>query len=83
MRAKSKKAINLGLIPLNNALKVIAAQLGLDGNLSTAYARNSYVTHLISELYISEIFVKQMVGHSTGKKNVTAGYNNPTPQKKT
>lgn len=76
-----KKAINLGLIPLNNALKVIAAQLGLDGNLSTAYARNSYVTHLISELYISEIFVKQMVGHSTAK-NVTAGYNNPTPKKR-
>jgi hypothetical protein len=32
-------------------------------------------------MYISEIFVKQMVGHSTGK-NVTAGYNNPSPKKR-
>ncbi len=79
--SRIKKAINRALIPLNSSLKIIAAQLDIDRNLSTAYARNSYITHLISELYISEIFVKQMVGHSTGK-DVTAGYNNPTPKKR-
>ena len=78
---KIKDAIQLALNPINNSLKVIAAQLGIDRNLSTAYTRNSYVTHLTSEMYISEIFVKQMVGHSTGK-NVTAGYNNPSPKKR-
>lgn len=78
---KIKDAIQLALNPINGSLKVIAAQLGIDRNLSTAYTRNSYITYLTSEMYISEIFVKQMVGHSTGK-NVTAGYNNPSAKKR-
>ena len=76
-----KDAISLALNPINSALKTIAAQLNIDGNISTAYTRNSYITHLISEMYLNEIFVKQMVGHST-KKDVTAGYNRITPKKR-
>lgn len=78
---KIKDAIQLALNPINSSLKVIAAQLGINRSLSTTYTLNSYVTYLTSEMYISEIFVKQVVGHSTGK-NVTAGYNNPSAKKR-
>lgn len=76
-----KKAISIALTPINEALKKIAIELGLPDDLSTGTARNSYITHLISEEMISEIVVKKMVGHST-RKNTTAGYVNLTPEKR-
>lgn len=83
--AKNEKEINYAiaqaLLPINSSLKTIAAQLGVDPELSTSYTRNSYITHLVSELYINPIVVKQMVGHST-RADVTAGYNNLTAKKR-
>lgn len=83
--AKSEKeikdAIALALLPINSSLKMIATQLGIDPDISTSYTRNSYITHLVSELYINPIVVKQMVGHST-RSDVTAGYNNLTAKKR-
>lgn len=76
-----KDAINLALGPINNALKTIAYDLELDPNLSTSYTRNSYITHLTSELLINPIVVRKMVGHSTSK-DVTAGYVNLTAKKR-
>ena len=38
------------------------------------------MTHMISEEYLSEIIVKQMVGHST--RDVTSKYNTLTPKKR-
>ena len=76
-----KTVISDALVPINSSLKIIASDLELDPELSTSYTRNSYITHLTSELYISDILVKQMVGHST-RNDVTAGYNNPTPKKR-
>lgn len=78
---KIKEAINLALTPINNALKTIAYDLELDSDLSTSYTRNSYITHLVSEFYISPLVVRKMVGHST-KKDVTAGYVSLTPKKR-
>ena len=76
-----KTVISDALVPINSSLKIIASDLELDPELSTSYTRNSYITHLTSELYISDILVKQMVGHST-RNDVSAGYNNPTPKKR-
>lgn len=76
-----KNAINCALTPINNALKTIAYDLELDPNLSTAYSRNSYITHLIGEMFISPIVVRKMVGHSTAK-DVTAGYVTLTPKRR-
>lgn len=69
------------LEPINANLKTIAAELGLNTDISTNWARHSYVTHLLSELMLSETVVKQMIGHSV-KGNVTAGYNHLTPKKR-
>ena len=79
--SKIKQVIADAITSINSNLKIIAAQLELDPGLSTSYTRNSYITYLTSELYISDILVKQMVGHST-RKDVTAGYNNVTPEKR-
>lgn len=73
--------INLALDPINSSLKQIATALELDPNISTSYTRNSYISHLVSEMYVNPIIVRKMVGHST-KKDVTAGYVNITPKKR-
>jgi integrase len=73
--------IRLRLDPINSSLKVIANELGMDPALSTSYTRNSYITHLTSELLVNPIVVRKMVGHST-RKDVTAGYVNITPKKR-
>ncbi len=78
---KIKEAINLALNPINSLLKVIANNLELDPEISTSYTRNSYITHLTSEMYVNPIVVRKMVGHST-KKDVTAGYVNLTAKKR-
>jgi len=78
---KIKEAINSALAPINSSLKIIAEKLELDPELSTSYSRNSYITHLTTEMYVNPIVVKKMVGHST-KKDVTAGYVNLTPKKR-
>ncbi len=76
-----KKQINLSLQPINTSLKVIASELEIDPSLSTGHARNSYISYLTSELLISPIVVRKMVGHST-KQDVTAGYVNLTAKKR-
>ncbi len=76
-----KRETRLKLEPINSSLKYIANELELDPNISTSFTRNSYITHLTSELLINPIVVKKMVGHST-KKDVTAGYVNLTPKKR-
>ncbi|WP_436418188.1 phage integrase SAM-like domain-containing protein [Petrimonas sulfuriphila] len=78
---KIKEAINFALDPINSSLKIIANKLELDPEISTSYTRNSYITHLTSEMYVNPIVVRKMVGHST-KKDVTAGYVNLTPKKR-
>ncbi|MDK2978829.1 MAG: hypothetical protein PWP52_1543 [Bacteroidales bacterium] len=70
--AKIKKEIRIALDPINSALKVIAKDLELNPDLSTSYTRNSYISHLTSELLVNPIVVRKMVGNST-KKDVTAG----------
>ena len=74
-------AMRLNLDPINTSLKQIANELELDPNLSTSYTRNSYITHLTSELLVNPIVVRKMVGHST-RKDVTAGYVNLTAKKR-
>jgi integrase/recombinase XerD len=74
-------AMRLNLDPINTSLKQIANELGLDPDLSTSYTRNSYITHLTSELLVNPIVVRKMVGHST-KKDVTAGYVKLTAKKR-
>jgi integrase len=76
-----KKVINSETRKINSNLKVIASDLEIDPDLSTNYARHSYMTHLLSEEYLNDIIVKQMVGHSTND-NVTAGYNHLTTKKR-
>lgn len=76
-----KKRNRRDLDTINANLKIIAAEIGLNTDISTNWARHSYVTHLLSELMLSETVVKQMVGHSV-KGNVTAGYNHLTPKKR-
>ena len=76
-----KRETRLKLEPINSSLKYIANELDLDPNITTSYTRNSYITHLTSELLINPIVVKKMVGHST-KKDVTAGYVKLTPKKR-
>lgn len=76
-----KKLNRRDLDPINSNLKIMAAELGLNTDVSTNWVRHSYMTHLLSELMLSETVIKQMVGHST-KKDVTAGYNHLTPKKR-
>lgn len=64
---------------INNSLTVIGAMLGL-GNISTSTARNSYMTHLETELMYSTNVTKQMVGHKVS--DVTGGYVNLNPKKR-
>jgi integrase/recombinase XerD len=73
--------IRLRLDPINTSLKQIAYELGLDPELSTSYTRNSYITHLASELIVNPIVVRKMVVHST-KKDVTASYVKLTAKKR-
>lgn len=73
--------MRLELDPINSSLKYIANELELDPELTTSYTRNSYITHLTSELLVNPIVVKKMVGHST-KKDVTAGYVKLTAKKR-
>jgi integrase len=74
-------AMRLSLDLINTSLKQIANELGLDPELSTSYTRNSYITHLTSELLVNPIVVRKMVGHST-RKDVTAGYVKLTSKKR-
>ena len=76
-----KRQINFALDPINSSLKQIATALELDPNISTSYTRNSYISHLVSEMFVNPIIVRKMVGHST-KKDVTAGYVNLTAKKR-
>ena len=76
-----KRQINFALEPINSSLKQIATALELDPNISTSYTRNSYISHLVSEMFVNPIIVRKMVGHST-KKDVTAGYVNLTTKKR-
>jgi integrase/recombinase XerD len=76
-----KRQINIALDPINSSLKQIATALELDPNISTSYTRNSYISHLVSEMFVNPIIVRKMVGHST-KKDVTAGYVNLTAKKR-
>ncbi len=66
---------------INSNLKIVAGNMGLNTEISTNWARHSYITHLISEEMLNEIVVKQMVGHSL-KGNITALYNTLTPKKR-
>ena len=75
------RQINFALEPINSSLKQIATALKLDPNISTSYTRNSYISHLVSEMFVNPIIVRKMVGHST-KKDVTAGYVNLTAKKR-
>ncbi|MEA5081371.1 MAG: phage integrase SAM-like domain-containing protein [Bacteroidota bacterium] len=75
------RQINFALEPINSSLKQIATALELDPNISTSYTRNSYISHLVSEMFVNPIIVRKMVGHST-KKDVTAGYVNLTAKKR-
>jgi hypothetical protein len=79
--SKIKNKIITTLDPINSSLKIIAKELELDPDLSTSYTRNSYISHLVSELLVNPIVVRKMVGHST-KKDVTAGYVNLTAKKR-
>lgn len=79
--AEIKRRNRRDLEPINSNLKIIAAELGLNTEISTNWARHSYMTHLLSEEMLNETVAKQMVGHST-KKDVTAGYNHLTPKKR-
>ncbi len=74
-------AMRLSLDQINTSLKQIANELGLDPELSSSYTRNSYITHLTSELLVNPIVVRKMVGHST-RKDVTAGYVKLTAKKR-
>lgn len=76
-----KRQINFALDPINSSLNQIATALELDPNISTSYTRNSYISHLVSEMFVNPIIVRKMVGHST-KKDVTAGYVNLTAKKR-
>src|SRR5690554_496172 len=76
-----KKVINAETRRINSSLKIIAGELDIDPDLSTNYARHSYMTHLLSEEFLNDIIVKQMVGHSTND-NVTAGYNHLSAKKR-
>lgn len=76
-----KDAINAETNRINSSLKIVPTELELDAELSTNWARHSYMTHLLSELYLNEIIVKQMVGHSVSD-NVTAGYNHLNTKKR-
>ncbi len=74
--------MRLSLDQINTSLKQIANELGgLDPELSSSYTRNSYITHLTSELLVNPIVVRKMVGHST-RKDVTAGYVKLTAKKR-
>lgn len=73
--------INLVLDPISISLKQIVMALELDPNISISYTRNSYISHLVSEMFVNPIIVRKMVGHST-KKDVTAGYVNLTAKKR-
>lgn len=75
------RQINFALEPINSSLKQIATALELDPNISKSYTRNSYISHLVSEMFVNPIIVRKMVGHST-KKDVTAGYVNLTAKKR-
>lgn len=79
--ARIKDAINAETNRINSSLKVVATELELDAELSTNWARHSYMTHLLSELFLNDIIVKQMVGHSTSD-DVTAGYNHLNTKKR-
>lgn len=76
-----KETINIAIRPINTALKTIAAALELDPDLSTGYARNSYISYLTAELMVNPIVTKKMVGHTT-TNDVTAGYVNLTAKKR-
>ena len=78
--AAIKQKVSELLSRININLKAAARELDLPTDISTNFARHSYMTHMISEEYLSEIIVKQMVGHST--RDVTSKYNTLTPKKR-
>ena len=75
-----KQKVSELLRTININLKTVARELNLPSDLSTNFARHSYMTHMISEEYLNEIIIKQMVGHST--RDVTSKYNTLTPDKR-
>lgn len=78
--AEIKQKVSELLRTININLKTVARELNLPSDLSTNFARHSYMTHMISEEYLNEIIIKQMVGHST--RDVTSKYNTLTPDKR-
>lgn len=78
--AEIKSRVSELLRTINVNLKTVARELDLPSDLSTNFARHSYMTHMLSEEYLNHIIVKQMVGHSTD--DVTAKYNTLTPKKR-
>jgi len=78
--AEIKQKVSELLRTININLKTVARELKLPSDLSTNFARHSYMTHMISEEYLNEIIIKQMVGHST--RDVTSKYNTLTPDKR-
>lgn len=78
--AEIKQKVSELLRTININLKTVARELNLPSDLSTNFARHSYMTHMISGEYLNEIIIKQMVGHST--RDVTSKYNTLTPDKR-
>lgn len=78
-RIKELNRRDLALI--NSNLKVIASELDINTEITTNWARHSYITHLANEEMLNDTTIKRMVGHST-KKDVTAGYNHLNPKKR-
>ena len=79
--AEIKKRNRRDLDPINVNIKIIAEQLELNPEITTNWARHSYISHLVNELLLNDITVKYMVGHSI-KRDVTAGYAHSTPKKR-
>lgn len=66
---------------INSNLKIIASKLDINTEITTNWARHSYISHLANEEMLNDTTIKRMVGHST-KKDVTAGYNHLNPKKR-
>lgn len=69
------------LATINSNLKTIASELEINTEITTNWARHSYISHLANEEMLNDTTIKRMVGHST-KKDVTAGYNHLNPKKR-
>ena len=78
---KIKKITRKELDLINANLKIIATDLGINTDITTNWARHSYISHLANEEMLNDTTIKRMVGHST-KSSVIAGYNHLNPKKR-